>query len=748
MGDSNDIALKYQRLAQEYAKLKAQNQVLKKAVLDVKDETAKLQINLQEKEQVIRRSQQEIDSSSFRNQQMAKRIELLQSELEQKEKKGKVVVDKNLSIVSNVLDEDLRQKIYENELLHKQVHEYSTEKRQIEQRFNDELSAAKLNAKVSNEALEKLRETSLLETEHLRNDKVVLENQLELLKSESQQNTAAMTMKLSELENTNEKLELQIAYLTTTVKEVVVFNDHEVGEYNQLRLLPHNKRHENRSQELFRSANSLVSDFCKSLKDFHLYTKLRGNLYPVDSTLQALPETSVRLSQYSDEATIILDSLASVFSDAFHISVTSQHEGILRLANFEGCFERYVAVFSKFLPYQLSCLEKESELSICVPALQTKNVEFVSSFKKFLPAASKLSTYLKYIIGTKMDKSDDQIEKVKFALQKIISSLNELHLLFKDLSKSFNSKIALEQQLPTTTKAPELQNANEFLLGSLLSLSSIAAKFSGFVQADVDFISKSVANNRNSIMSKICMSKRSGEFMEKISVSSPPQSVPYQEAINRKQDIQSENREELLQQLQEVTKKLQTLEREKEHWLLETQLLQMKLEKVKTVETQQDIGEVGRPRNESVSLKPLETGMFGDVESAEGFNTTNNKSTEELIKQHLTARLSEAALKAQVAEGKALHFENECRMLHKHLAILHKKKQSLHDEVDANSQRVSQLQDELSVTQRSYEEKLSLMSEHLTVMNDKIATQKDEIESLKSKTGTPKKSKPFRLHGL
>ena len=174
MSDSNEIALKYQRLAQEYAKLKAQNQVLKKAVLDAKDDTAKLEINLQEKEQVIRRSQQEIDSSNFRSQQMVKRIELLQAELEQKDKRGKVAVDKNHSNVSSVLDEDLRQKINENELLHKQVHEYDTEKRQMEQRFNDELSAAKVAAKSSSEALEKLRETHLHDSELLQAEKLSL----------------------------------------------------------------------------------------------------------------------------------------------------------------------------------------------------------------------------------------------------------------------------------------------------------------------------------------------------------------------------------------------------------------------------------------------------------------------------------------------------------------------------------------------------------------------------------------------
>ena len=745
MSDSNDIALKYQRLAQEYAKLKAQNQVLKKAVVDAKDDTKKLQISLQEKEQAIRRSQQEIDSSNFRSQQMVKRIEMLQSDLEQKDRKGKNFVERNHSNVSSVLDEDLRQKIYENELLHKQVHEYDTEKRQMEQRFQDELSVAKEESKMSSEALAKLKETYELETEQLRSDKSQLEAQFVTLTTESKESNVEMTRKVVDLEKINKQLQLKMSHLSATIQDVVVFNDHELDEYRQLKLIPHNKRYETQAQELFENAKVQVGDLSKFLKDFHSCTKKRGSLYPVDSTLQPLPEASVKLSEFSAEAGTVLDMLSSAFEKAYQASTTSQHEGILKLEDFSNYFEKYVCVFAKLLPYQMNCLQEESELSVCVPALKAKNAEYVSTFKRFLPSAAKLSTYLKCITGAKMSSDNDQVEKVKFACQKMISSFNELHLMFKELSKTFNSKIALEQQLPTTTKAPELQSANEFLLGSLLSLSSIAAKLSGLIQANVDFISTAVSTNRNSIINKVYVSKRSGDFLDKINVSSPPPSVPYLEAIERKQDIQSENREELLQQLQEVTKKLRSLEREKEHWLLETQLLQMKLEKAKTFETKDEGGETGRTRNESLSLKPLETGMLGDVETA-GSVDLGNKSTEELIKQHLTTRLSEAALKAQVAEGKALHFENECRMLHKHLSILRNKKQSLHDEVDASCQRVSQLQDELSVTRRSYEEKLSLMSEHLTVMNDKIAAQKDEIDSLKTKT--PKKSKPFRLGGL
>lgn len=50
---------------------------------------------MKQREQSLRKAEQEMDSLSFRNQQLAKRVELLQEELqvtEAKSKKGKVYV--------------------------------------------------------------------------------------------------------------------------------------------------------------------------------------------------------------------------------------------------------------------------------------------------------------------------------------------------------------------------------------------------------------------------------------------------------------------------------------------------------------------------------------------------------------------------------------------------------------------------------------------------------------------------------
>ncbi|XP_034487188.1 protein phosphatase 1 regulatory subunit 21 [Drosophila innubila] len=72
---------KYQKLASEYSKLRAQAQVLKKAVLDEQAKEAILREQLQQNATSLRRTEQEVDSLGFRNKQLESRVSQLQQEL-------------------------------------------------------------------------------------------------------------------------------------------------------------------------------------------------------------------------------------------------------------------------------------------------------------------------------------------------------------------------------------------------------------------------------------------------------------------------------------------------------------------------------------------------------------------------------------------------------------------------------------------------------------------------------------------
>ncbi|XP_073950724.1 uncharacterized protein isoform X2 [Choristoneura fumiferana] len=121
---TGDVQGKYQKLASEYSKLRVHVKVLKKGVLDEQAKSNELRENLKEKEKLLRKGELEIDSLTFRNQQLTRRVSVLQDELEalqlKSTKKTKSKDDKPAStssapaLDSGLLQEELQKKIIEN----------------------------------------------------------------------------------------------------------------------------------------------------------------------------------------------------------------------------------------------------------------------------------------------------------------------------------------------------------------------------------------------------------------------------------------------------------------------------------------------------------------------------------------------------------------------------------------------------------------------------------------------------------
>lgn len=62
--------------------IRAQANVLKKAVVEEQTRNSELRDVLKEREQSLRKAEQEMDSLTFRNQQLTKRVTVLQDELD------------------------------------------------------------------------------------------------------------------------------------------------------------------------------------------------------------------------------------------------------------------------------------------------------------------------------------------------------------------------------------------------------------------------------------------------------------------------------------------------------------------------------------------------------------------------------------------------------------------------------------------------------------------------------------------
>ncbi|XP_057338987.1 protein phosphatase 1 regulatory subunit 21 [Microplitis mediator] len=121
-GVNGQLQTKYQKVVAEYSKIRAQASVLKKAVIDEQTRNSELKEQLKEKDVSLRRAEQELDSLIFRNQQLTKRVTVLQDELDKsqnKSKKGKSKSSENKDQPpppppNHVYVEEFKKKIVEN----------------------------------------------------------------------------------------------------------------------------------------------------------------------------------------------------------------------------------------------------------------------------------------------------------------------------------------------------------------------------------------------------------------------------------------------------------------------------------------------------------------------------------------------------------------------------------------------------------------------------------------------------------
>ncbi|KAG2467481.1 PPR21 phosphatase, partial [Polypterus senegalus] len=137
---------------------------------------------LKMKDQSLRKVEQEMDSLTFRNQQLAKRVELLQEELSVCDTKGKKNKHKIGDSPSqhnhqhqSVINEDLQKKIEENERLHIQYAEADERHRLLENQLRERLDVLEKETAQHQAIVDGLTQKYMETIERLQNDKARLE---------------------------------------------------------------------------------------------------------------------------------------------------------------------------------------------------------------------------------------------------------------------------------------------------------------------------------------------------------------------------------------------------------------------------------------------------------------------------------------------------------------------------------------------------------------------------------------------
>uniref|UniRef100_A0A8C7DM18 Protein phosphatase 1 regulatory subunit 21 n=1 Tax=Oncorhynchus kisutch TaxID=8019 RepID=A0A8C7DM18_ONCKI len=699
--------------------LRAQNQVLKKGVVDEQASSTSLKDQVKQREQSLRKVEQEMDSLTFRNQQLAKRVELLQEELAASEAKGKKSKNKGdspsqqgLQQTQSVFDEDLQKKIQENERLHIQFYEADEQHRQQESQLKVQLEELERDHEQHQAIVDGLTSKYMDTIERLQSDKARLEVKSQTLEREAKECRART----------------------------------EECDYNSLNVPPHNRRHQLKARDVAGQALGFVQDIVAALLNFHSYTEQRVHIYPLDSSIEPISPLNQKFSQYLHENAAYVRPLEEGLVQ-LHQSITEDTVTVLetvgKLKDFADHFTSYTHFLQKILPYQLKSLEEECWTPLCTSSLTSKNQELQSDMKRITSLFDKLHSYISLLA---LPSELTQIIEVRgltassAVFTQLAACLHSLHDAVKEMSTHYSQKAGLEQELSTITQ--KLRTTNECLLASLGSLTSSTGKIATFFSNNLDFFTSSTgysprggagALNPLQAESMLGNKKKASDYMHAIR-KPRPETVPYREALLHRRVLTSstESREGLTQQVVASQEKIARLEQEKEHWLLEAQLGRVRLEKesqrIHDLETQLSsaLGGGGSPAHSlgqapgSPALTSLEDGEVGDEESRE-----------QLIKTHYMARVGELTTQLQVSDSKAVNFHAECRALAKRLAIAEKSRETLTEEIKLANQNITRLQDELATTKRSYKEQLSMMSDHLCSMNETLSKQREEIDTLK-----------------
>ncbi|NXE92252.1 PPR21 phosphatase, partial [Menura novaehollandiae] len=763
-------------LASLIFQLRAQNQVLKKGVVDEQANSASLKEQLKMKDQSLRKLQQEMDSLTFRNQQLAKRVELLQDELalsEARGKKNKKSAESSSQLSQeqkSVFNEDLQKKIEENERLHILFFEADEQHKRLEAELRTRLEVLETDAAQHQAVVDSLTKKYTETIEKLQNDKAKLEIKSQTLEREAKDCRLRTEECQQQLKNLQAALGSRLEESLCIINEKVPFNDTRSTRYNALNVPLHNRRYQLKLRDLAGQALAFVQELVTALLNFHTYTEQKVQIFPIDSATDTISPLNQKFSQYLHENASYVRPLEEGMLHLFE-SITEDTVTVLettvKLKAFSEHLASYLSFLRKILPYQLKSLEEECESSLCTAALRARNMELHRDMKRLTAVFEKLHTYISLLALPSTRPEGLLRTNYNFVFTNIAASLHGFHDILKDISKHYSQKATLEQEVPTATQ--KLITTNDCILSSVAALTNGAGKIASFFSNNLDHFTTSLSCGPKggtefiSPLSAECMlqyKKKAAAYMK--SLRKPcADSVPYEEALaNRRVLLSStESREGLAQQVQQSLEKIAKLEQEKEHWMLEAQLAKIKLEKenqklknslsghlTETIQERSVLPNTAEQKKETTEKSLREPIKSTSLSTKHKYcllklllcQVPDVESREDLIKTHYMARIAELTSHLQLADSKSVHFHAECRALAKRLSLAEKSKESLTEELKLASQNITRLQasklfpnDELMTTKRSYEDQLSMMSDHLCSMNETLTKQREEIDTLK-----------------
>ena len=674
--------------------------------MDEQAKTSILNENIRLKEVQERKWEAEMEALNFRNQQLTKRIEVLQDEqyehqhyhqLQQhqggskkKQKHADMSAVKSSETLNSVIGKELQAKIDENARLHAKLSD-------IDQRYEELVSS--LQSKIKD-----------LEAESKRRDQAerAEDSQSRDLIQGLQADNAQLRSHMKEAEK--EIIDLQDKVTLLTVQLESATNDVSTSSPSKplmpagpgiMKSASDNSVSSSfplsandalvQSVELLSQFGEIITELVANLSDFHTYWEHRlkdtHSDGPMSSNAASLSKLLLQNVKYLKP---IEEAFQSVMSKVLSRDKANNIQGkmtiVMLFRQFSESFAGYVAFACEAEPLTVACLQYESNLYSCPPSQQAKNSQLQSSLRALNRTWVRLGDYLKELTSEDKARSIEAVENVTVIVSQLYQELNEF-------ASIYSAKALDENQLPTVTE--HLKNTNQCLVSAL----------SGMVSS-VNSLSRQLSDS----LPRIIILIKAGCFVPVEDTSVVPTgddkkidvlALSEDGATDMEMKLEeAQERKNLLENhVTELNQKLQKLEQDMEHWKLEYQLLRMKYHKVQGVD--------------------------------------DSKEEEELRNEFLDRVVGERLL----ADGKASAFYFESVSLKKRADHAESRRQIMAKRLESSVKQIQLLQEEVRSTSANYESQLGMMTEHVAGLNDKLTLQTDEIERLKYELGQKGKSK-------
>ena len=208
--------------------------------------------------------------------------------------------------------------------------------------------------------------------------------------------------------------------------------------------------------------------------------------------------------------------------------------------------------------------------------------------------------------------------------------------------------------------------------------------------------------------------ERKASEVKRLDVETQYNFVDEEEEENKARGVRE--KESLTQRLETSLGKMKEIEKDREHWKLEYQLVQLRLEKLR----------------QDVQQSPAS--LCGEIDELMALR-------EEELKSVWEARIEELIGTRLMADSKAMAYYLEMEALAARLHNKRREGEKLCREASTARLEEDKVREEIATVKENYETQLSAMSDHLAMMTSKLAEQEDLIQNLNFQMKEAKRGK-------